>query len=74
MWPYTIHDLVVRYDLCNLRCDYCGLAVENVPRMARRGDIVGLKDGKAIRNAESVGQVAPRLERDRRARGSQDRP
>lgn len=61
MWSYVIHDLVIRYDLCNLRCDYCGLAVENVPRTARRGDVVGLKAGKGMRSAETVHNVVDRV-------------
>ena len=61
MWPYVIHDLVIRYDLCNLRCQYCGLTVEDVPRMVRRGHTVGLKAGNGIRSAEHVQAVVTRV-------------
>lgn len=57
-WPYALHDLVVRADVCNLRCSYCGLAVENVPPMALQDGLVGLRgsDGKLIQ-MEPVSRV-----------------
>lgn len=58
-WPYALHDLTVRSDVCNLRCKYCGLAVEHVPPMTLQGGLVGLRgaDGELI-NMEPAAEIA----------------
>lgn len=57
-WPYLIHDMVVRCDVCNLRCSYCGLAVDEAPPMAIANGLVGLRTaGGELVQLERVSDV-----------------
>lgn len=62
-WQFPFIDLTVRQDLCNLRCTYCGLTKEAVPKMTKQNSIVGLlhPDG-TLSNTESSQKIFARAE------------
>jgi uncharacterized Fe-S cluster-containing radical SAM superfamily protein len=63
-WPYLMHDHVIRPDICNMRCAYCGLTTELCPPWLRNGSYIGLDGGiNGPRRMEHVTAVADRVER-----------